>query len=93
MTTGGAIRVVALGERASAFHGDPEHLEIAWRHGQPSAAAVEGAVGERPAEDDERQAVSAFERDAARGARALDARHTAQALDAAPHQLLDGRRL
>ena len=84
---------VALGERPAALHGDPEHLEVARRHGLPPAAAVERPVGQRPADDDERQAVAALERHAARRAGDLDARNRAHPLDAEPHRLLDAVRL
>ena len=59
--------VVAFVEGTPAFHRDPEHLEVAGRYGQPAAAAVKRIVGERPALDDEPEAVAAFERHAARG--------------------------
>ena len=81
--------VVAFGERASTLDGDPEDLEVAGRHRQPRSAAVERPVGQRPALNDEAEAVAAFERHAARRACQLDAWNRAQSFDAVADEPLD----
>ena len=65
---------VAVGEDAAFLDRDLEHVEEAVGLRRPAAAAMEALVGrQRPADDDERQAVAAFERHAAGRGRLLDA--------------------
>ena len=59
ITTGGALLRVALGEGAAALDRNLEDVEVAGRDREPAAAAVRRAL-ERPADDDERQAVAAL---------------------------------
>ena len=85
--------VVAIRKGPSALDGNLEHVEVARRHREPGAAAMEGPLLERASQDAEWQPIPALERDAAGRRRAFDTGDRLKSLHTITHQLLDTRSL
>src|SRR4030095_10811138 len=85
---GGGQAVVAVGEGSPPLDGNFEYVEVARRHCQPRAAAMERTFLERTPPDAAWQPVAPFERHAASGGRAFNTRDRLETLDTITQQLL-----